>query len=237
MEPHEALALVGGAALLWVTLYVLVAPLLPRARPEDSKRRAWVLSFANAVASVALSLPAAGRALAGGWRGGLWPVSVFLETPPGSPWGEGSGAATAGVVLFAGFCVADIAVGLVDYRERITFLTGWVHHLLYAGILARILLRHECTPFSCFLLEEVPTVVLAFGGMTGSRYDLTFGLTFLATRILFHSWGLASAHAWRGLYTASEHIWFIWLSLALHVFWFRGWIVSYSKHLKKRKAS
>ena len=48
MEPHEALALVGGAALLWVTLYAVVAPLLPRARPEDSKRRAWVLSFANA---------------------------------------------------------------------------------------------------------------------------------------------------------------------------------------------
>jgi len=69
--------------------------------------------------------------------------------------------------FFAMYLVADLACGIRYYKEKITFLSGWVHHIGYLIIAYHtIFIAKEAHTFSAFFLIErkFPFCILAGNG-------------------------------------------------------------------------
>ncbi|KAG0338416.1 hypothetical protein BG000_004001 [Podila horticola] len=79
----------------------------------------------------------------------------------------------------------DIVVGLIYYREKITFMSGYFHHALH---LLMCVIAFHCNTIDnlvIFLLVEVPTSILALGFMFPRfRNDKLFGMLFFIIRIV-----------------------------------------------------
>ena len=203
-----------------------------------AKRRAWVITFANAVVCVLAALPVTYRMLTGAWkewRGGgrfYWVTMQQDEVE--------TGFARAASTSFVGAMVADLLVGVVDYRAHLDPLTAYFHHTIYVYIHAQILRMRCAAGFQCFFIEELPTVVLAYGRLTGQRFDLLYGSTFFLLRILFQSWAMiciVTFPSFREALRCEDFMWVLLLSLGLHIYWFRGWVISYLKYLKKLRTA
>ena len=192
-----------------------------RLRKDRIRARAWLLSL---VVSAVLSLLGAAYAAS--------ILDVFTST------GGSAKAAYAllrqrdavGRVLtigFMSFCAADLAIGYVDYRSQVSFLDGWLHHLVYFGTLAVFLREGYDGVFAYFGLCELPTFMLALGSVYKPwRIDLPMGIIFFATRIVYFG-GVVMVIA------INEHISFRSTLgsalMCLHVYWFVGWIKSYRR--------
>ncbi|KAI1314451.1 hypothetical protein EDD11_002153 [Mortierella claussenii] len=101
-------------------------------------------------------------------------------TPSDSP------VSQATVIFFACYLVLDIVLGSVHYRERISILTGWFHHIMYMGICYYTIVTGQAHIFASFMIIEIPTIIMGFGFLHKAfRKDILFGLSFLAFRIVF----------------------------------------------------
>ncbi|KAG0356718.1 hypothetical protein BG005_004330 [Podila minutissima] len=79
----------------------------------------------------------------------------------------------------------DIVVGLIYYREKITFLSGYFHHALHLLMCAIAFHCNTIDNLAIFLLVEVPTSILALGFMFPHlRNDKLFGVLFFVIRIV-----------------------------------------------------
>jgi hypothetical protein len=168
------------------------------------------------------------------WRGGgaFWWVTVQQDEVE-------NGFARAASTAFVGAMIADLLVGVLDYRKHLDPLTAYFHHTIYVYIHLQILRRRCAAGFQCFFIEELPTVVLAYGRLTGQRYDLLYGSSFFLLRILFQTWAMVSIVIlpnFRDALECEDFMLVLMLSLGLHVYWFRGWVISYMKYRKKLKA-
>ncbi|KAG0029287.1 hypothetical protein BGZ81_003960 [Podila clonocystis] len=88
-------------------------------------------------------------------------------------------------LIFAGYLSMDIVVGLVYYREKITFMSGYFHHTLHLLMCAIAFYCNTIDNLVIFLLVEVPTSILALGFMFPRfRNDKLFGVLFFIIRIV-----------------------------------------------------
>lgn len=198
------------------------APASGALRRERARSRAWLLSL---LVSGALSVLGVGYAAvllrtAVAARGAVPPTFAALVAP--DPLGRATTAA------FLGFLAADLAVGLLDYPGQIQLLEGWVHHAIYGAALTAFLAQDTDALFVHFAACEVPTFLLALGSVHRPwRTDLPMGVAFVATRIVFFGAVVAVLAAAEG--PRSFHPWLGALLLALHVYWFGGWLRSYGR--------
>ncbi|KAK7451296.1 hypothetical protein VKT23_012637 [Stygiomarasmius scandens] len=89
--------------------------------------------------------------------------------------------------FFQAYLVSDLTIGAFNYRSQINLLTGWVHHILYIGIVEYAIRQGWASVFSLCACMEFPTFVLGLSILVPqTRSNLFFAVSFFATRILLH---------------------------------------------------
>ncbi|KAG0272550.1 DiGeorge syndrome critical region protein 14 [Linnemannia exigua] len=90
------------------------------------------------------------------------------------------------VVFFMAYLIMDITLGLLYYREQVTLLAGWLHHIVYIGITYYAVTQGETFTYASFMPMEVPTIVVGVGCLDKSlRRDMLYGVSFILFRIMF----------------------------------------------------
>lgn len=139
--------------------------------------------------------------------------------------------------FFGTFCFLDIVYGVLFYPKQIDLLTGWVHHSVYLWLMYYVHLHGLQGGFCLFLIEELPTFLLALGNVSRPwRTNLIFGACFFVTRIVWHAFLLGEF--WLHRREIEQPLWaLVALTLALHVHWFYGFVRQQLRRLRaKRKA-
>jgi hypothetical protein len=160
-------------------------------------------------------------------RAGAPAVAAFLTTETAL----GRSAAAA----MATFLVADLAVGVLEYREHIHFSTGWAHHSLYAVLYVQLISMGGTNFALAGACCEMPTFLMALGTIFPSqRRDLAFGATFFVTRIVWFAvlFAVYAQPAYNSFLPATLFAPPLVAALAMHLFWFRAWLVSQGKRAK-----
>lgn len=248
-----------------VALVVLVIAFhLSTPRCTTVKQRAWVLTtISSAVMSVA-SLPLAWEYL----------VSCFdlLSVQKSNMWTYcASRFFQAYLIAFVSFHIShtftsltlyrDISLGLIYYRSKVNFLTGWVHHTVYVFIVEYAIRKNWSYIFClCAVMEvrsshatassapspvltastQIPTFVLASASLDPRlRSDAVFATTFFLTRIVLH--------VALGISLIARRVEVIDGSLGpgaimacifpLHVFWFTGCVKGFVKRTESNQGT
>ncbi|KAJ6564360.1 hypothetical protein B0H19DRAFT_941386 [Mycena capillaripes] len=198
--------------------YPVFAPRFP-----SERQRAWVLTT---IASAFMTLSSLPFIMDYATRGGVAGVQMRVD------------AAVAVNRFFQAYLCADMIVGGLFYRAQINFLTGWVHHVVYLGIV-EIAIRCAWPHIFCLCaVMELPTFLLGASTLLPIlRSNTLFALTFLATRILFHL-VLLFSYAFPPS-TAVPRFPAILLALVfpLHAMWFKGCVAGFIRRYKAGKAA
>jgi hypothetical protein len=147
------------ALIFLATSYPALAPAFPKTR-----QRAWILTTIAAAVMTFASLPFVLDYVKRGGVGGVLPrtdvaiaVNRFFQVPTVSPPPPETGPKSYLSNLHSihpsihciyyicaeslthffhlqAYLTADLAVGFLFYRAQVGFLTGWVHHVVYIGI-------------------------------------------------------------------------------------------------------
>ncbi|KAI8086745.1 uncharacterized protein BX664DRAFT_387111 [Halteromyces radiatus] len=135
--------------------------------------------------------------------------------------------------FFMTFLCLDLLIGWFRYRNKIDPLTGWVHHMTYLGVLTWVLRQHYSPIFVAMCVLEIPTFILALGSVHRAyRSDTLFALTFVSTRIVFHTFMISSAFS---LYRFGAITLALAAFLPLHCYWFFGFIQQQKRLYQQRK--
>lgn len=144
---------------------------------------------------------------------------------------------------FALFNATDLIFGTLFYPKQMDPLTAYVHHPLYIYIMfacstgtygfwwsasKQSLVAASGAPFSSSFmlscLEELPTLILGVGSVVPAlRSDMGFGASFFVLRIVYHGFLMSQS-----LYVRVDPIQsgLFGLTMIMHLFWFKGWVVS-----------
>lgn len=91
------------------------------------------------------------------------------------------------VRFFQAYLAADLTLGSIYYRSRISLLGGWIHHSMYILII-ELVVRGSWSHIFCLAGSmEIPTSIFAIATFYPHlRSDILFAVAFFVTRILFH---------------------------------------------------
>ncbi|KAG2210907.1 hypothetical protein INT47_000061 [Mucor saturninus] len=173
---------------------------------KTDKQISWILTFASSLVCTITSIPF----FLLFWRSG-WDMTQL---------GTDSNYHTALVCFFISYLILDLSLGSIYYRNRITLLTGWIHHPLYIGILIWLLRSKSSSFFSTNCLLELPTLVLALGSFREKwRCDILFASSFFLLRLVFHAYMIVALKQRHRL----ETLWLVAVIVfPLHLYWFYG---------------
>jgi len=125
--------------------------------------------------------------------------------------------------FFGAYCVLDLAIGSVVYPQYVDLLTGWVHHIAYLGLMWYLHNHHVQGGFGIFLIEELPTFLLALGNVSKPwRTNVLFGGSFFVTRLCWHGYMLSQFWQLRTLIAQPLYV-PIGVTMLLHMHWFYGY--------------
>ncbi|CAO0802646.1 unnamed protein product [Mucor circinelloides] len=173
---------------------------------KTDKQISWILTFASSLVCTVVSVPYFIQF----WMSG-WDMSRL---------GTDSNWHTALVCFFISYLVLDLSLGSIYYRNRITVLTGWIHHPLYIGILFWLLRCRSSSFFSTNCILELPTLLLAIGSFKDRwRCDLLFAASFFVLRLVFHAYMILALKQSHRL----ELLWLVAVAVfPLHLYWYYG---------------
>lgn len=157
------------SALVALTLaFYLSSPYLPTV-----KQRSWILTtISSAVMSIA-SLPLAYDYLSS--------YGDITRIQHSNMWTYCASR------FFQAYLIADIVLGLLHYRSKVNWLTGWVHHSVYVFVVEYAIRMNWSHIFCLCAIMEIPTFVLAVATINPNlRSDVLFATTFFLTRIALH---------------------------------------------------
>ncbi|KAL0071114.1 hypothetical protein AAF712_001672 [Marasmius tenuissimus] len=209
-------------------------------RYPEPKQNSWIITTIASAVMTACSLPFLWDFIAGslesqrGWR--FWRDA-----------GEGLKGVEARTTLafvanrfFQSYLLADLTAGIVYYRSQINFLTGWVHHIVYVGIVEFAIRQVWPHVFCLAAFMEFPTFILGLSILAPkTRSNVLFAVVFFLTRILFHiilaiTYALPDVrqHVTRGSFAISGILLGV---LPLHVSWFVGCLKGFVRRAKKAR--
>ncbi|KAG0082966.1 hypothetical protein BGZ93_008539 [Podila epicladia] len=88
------------------------------------------------------------------------------------------------MLFFASYLSMDLVIGTIYYKEKITLISGYLHHSLYIFICNVSLWTGYTVPCAYLYFMEIPTAFLGAGFIFPSlRDDNLFGLLFFIFRI------------------------------------------------------
>lgn len=129
------------------------------------------------------------------------------------------------MLFFLSSNIMDLVLGVQYYPKFLDPLSTISHHIFYILFITTLLACHYSRGFILCFFMEIPTCLLAIGTIwERARSDALFGMSFLATRILYNIY-----LAYRLFCLSPEGvIWKICVSvLGLHLFWFSKWMKTY----------
>ena len=132
------------------------------------------------------------------------------------------------------YLYVDLIVGFIDYRAQVDIASGWIHHIMYIGMLSVVCWEHLTQGFLPFLLEELSTVVLALGFMQFYRNDWLTGAVFFAVRVAFHVY--MQWVWWRFVGVSKDLGWYYYLLTPagfMNLNWFVAWARGQLRRLRK----
>jgi hypothetical protein len=131
---------------------------------------------------------------------------------------------TGFICFFITYLILDLTLGCLFYRNRITLMTGWIHHIFYILTLSCFLRLQISSLFTVASILELPTLVLAAGSMVHEwRSDLLFGSTFFVLRLVAHAWMMVALKRHHRI----QFMWIVALVIyPLHIYWFYGKCIS-----------
>ncbi|KAF9017581.1 hypothetical protein BGZ52_004955 [Haplosporangium bisporale] len=89
------------------------------------------------------------------------------------------------MLFFASYLSMDLVFGTIYYKEKITLISGYLHHSLYIFICNVSLCTGYTVPCAYLYFMEIPTAFLGTGFIFPSlRHDNLFGLLFFVFRIV-----------------------------------------------------
>ncbi|KAI8987726.1 hypothetical protein BDF20DRAFT_851910 [Mycotypha africana] len=173
---------------------------------KTDKQISWILTFASSLVCTVVSIPYFAQFCLHDFDMNLLSTDSNLHI--------------AMVCFFISYLTLDLSLGSLYYKDRITVLTGWVHHPLYIGILFWLLRCRSSSFFTTSCLLELPTLILALGSFRERwRCDLLFASTFFVLRLVFHSYMIFALKRNHRL----EILWLLAVAVfPLHLFWFYG---------------
>ncbi|KAF9295517.1 hypothetical protein BGZ74_010778 [Mortierella antarctica] len=124
------------------------------------------------------------------------------------------------VGYFIAYCILDLILGGLHYPKYVDPLSGYFHHLIYMGLVMRLVSEEKISLFNvCGSPLELSTVFLSSGMIWPERRsDLWFPVTFFTSRILFviailHEvqFNMPIPYGGTSVYA---------LALMLHIYWF-----------------
>lgn len=201
---------------------------------DNIKKRAWIISLVNSFVTM----------IAGGIylynRVPYYPELLKFESTDISFYTKLDDFSVLASLWFGLACFFDLFFGVLFYRETLSILTCYVHHIVFMWIMLAGTTGYgiflTCTPFApsfvYMLIEEVPTFLLALGSVYPQfRTDYGFGSTFFLLRLVYHFYHLTYA-----VKNKVETVVIVLYTLSglLHLNWFYGWV---RMMLKPKKAS
>lgn len=174
--------------------------------PFNEKRLSWVLTFTSSLICTLVSIPFVIRFIYSG-------MDMALLS-------KDSAFHTGFICFFISYLVLDLVLGSIYYRQRITLVTGWIHHMFYIVALFWLLRLKIASLFTVASILELPTLILAAGSMKHEwRSDYLFGSTFFALRLVAHAWMMVALKRYHRI----GYIWILALIIyPLHMYWFYG---------------
>ncbi|KAG0252078.1 hypothetical protein BG011_007210 [Mortierella polycephala] len=90
------------------------------------------------------------------------------------------------VIFFVAYLLTDLLIGLLHYREKISFFAGWFHHTLYIMFCFYTIQTGQSHIFASFFIIEVPTAIMGLGQLHKPlRSDMLFSASFICFRIVY----------------------------------------------------
>ncbi|KAF8980585.1 hypothetical protein BDQ17DRAFT_1195688, partial [Cyathus striatus] len=153
--------------LILLLTFHLLSPRYP-----TPKQTSWIVTtFSSLIMSLA-SIPFIYTYLHNG-------VEHIHEVYPQLAWGAAR--------FFQGYLLSDLALGVVFYRSQVSFVEGWMHHLVYICIVQVALGRGWAGVFCLGAFMEIPTFILGISILHPNlRNNILFATAFFAIRIMFH---------------------------------------------------
>ncbi|ORZ15355.1 hypothetical protein BCR42DRAFT_393241 [Absidia repens] len=194
---------------------------------QTERQRAYILSLLSSGVTSMGSLPYVYQVVYQ-QRGDLNQLLTTSSSPPFLAL-----LSVALTIFFMTFLCLDLIIGWYRYPSKIDMLTGWVHHITYFCLLSWVLNQHFTGVFIAMCLLEIPTFLLALGSIHSPwRRDYLFASAFLSTRIVFHSFMIASAFR---LYRFGPITCALSAFLPVHIYWFFGFIKQQKRLYRQRK--
>ncbi|KAK4521065.1 uncharacterized protein ATC70_004055 [Mucor velutinosus] len=185
------------------------------------KQTSWFLTLASSLVCTIVSIP--------------FVIQFFWADLDMELLGTDSRFHTGFVCFFISYLILDLVLGSIYYPKRISWMTGWVHHLFYIFTLSWFLRLQISSLFTVTSILELPTLILAAGSMVHEwRSDLLFGSTFFVLRLVAHAWMMVALKR-------HHRIHFMWIVALviypLHMYWFYGIVqIQINKFKSHRKA-
>ncbi|KAF8224851.1 hypothetical protein L208DRAFT_1409445 [Tricholoma matsutake] len=192
---------------------------------SNTKQASWILSAIASTVMTLASLPFLWAYFSGGAS-----VSSIRVLPH---------FAVVVVRFFQAYLAADLTLGSVYYRSRISVFGGWIHHSVYA-VIGQLAVRGSFSHIFCLAgLMKIPSLIYATAVFYPHlRSDILFAVAFFATRILFHVVLLVSYISQESRMQAvggsfAPAITFAML-FPLHVMWFGGCIKGFIRRAAQK---
>ncbi|KAI6105937.1 hypothetical protein EDD16DRAFT_223816 [Pisolithus croceorrhizus] len=208
------------SALVALTLaFYLASPHFPTV-----KQRSWILTTISSAVMTIASLPLAYDYFSS--------YADITRIPQSSMW------TYCACRFFQAYLIADIVLGLLHYRSKVNWLTGWVHHSIYVLVVEYAVRMNWSHIFCLCAIMEIPTFVLAIAALNPNlRSDVLFATTFFLTRIALHvrlglSFFLQRARVTEGSMGPGILMACIF---PLHAFWFSGCVKGFVKRNQQGK--
>ena len=196
-----------------ICLYALYSILEPHF--DDPKQKSWIVTFVAGSVTSTSSLPfLRDFALSRGDMLAIQRRTPFSEVIVG---------------VFNGFLIADLVIGFLCYRQQLSPIFGWVHHISYLFISAHVVIQGWTHAFCVCLVMEMPTWLLAVSSLWPMlRNDVLFATIFLLTRIVLHAILLvktARLKAGNTMFGDSRSpIWLLSAAFVAHLLWFSSFV-------------
>lgn len=208
IQNHQALCGSRYLSSLYVLYILLIAGL--------DKKRAWIPSILSSGFLFATCTPVAISWLANWATGGSKLAGQLLI--------QADDYSDTLMIVFLTFLYFDLIVSHVRFPGHMELMSGWIHHIVYIALVSSALRWRWTNGLVVCFVEEGPTLVLGLGQAYPHLFksENVFGWSFLLLRLVFHSAVTTVA------LLEARHQSFMWLagllSLALHVWWYFGWV-------------
>ncbi|KAF9233629.1 hypothetical protein BU15DRAFT_90269 [Melanogaster broomeanus] len=140
--------------------------------------------------------------------------------------------------FFQAYLIADVTMGVLYYRSKVNWLTGWVHHTIYVFVVEYAVRMNWSHIFCLCAIMEIPTFVLAVASIdTRMRSDALFAVSFFITRIVLHAVIAVSLVVQRQDVTGGSLGPGVIMAciFPLHAHWFSGSVKSFIKRAKTQR--